>query len=75
MKKNNLTRDSNESRDDNQQNNDFPESLQDGRSREWQDRGRVTLDEDVAPDAKTNLERDFEPENVRTEKPKDDKVY
>jgi hypothetical protein len=75
MKKNDLTRGNNESRNNDQLNNDRPEASEDGRSREWQDRGRVVRDEDIAPDAKTNLERDFEPENVRAEKPKDDKVY
>ena len=34
---------------------------EDGRSKEWQDRSRVNLHPD--PSAKTNLERDFEPED------------
>jgi len=50
-------------------------SNEDGRLNEWQDRGRVALDHDLAPDAHTNPERDFEPENIRKEKPKDDRVY
>ncbi|HSB91895.1 MAG TPA: hypothetical protein VLC28_02205, partial [Flavitalea sp.] len=75
MKKDNLNRGNNESRNDDQRNDPLPDSLEDGRSKEWQDRGRVVLDKDIAPDAKTNLERDFEPENLRDEKPKDDKVY
>ena len=75
MKKNNLTPDSNQPSNDDKVNVELPEALQDGRAREWEDRGRVMLDGDIAPDAKTNAERDFEPENVRTEKPKDDKVY
>ena len=74
MKKNIQTR-GNNSRNDDQSNDDIQKSLDDGRSKEWQDRGRVVLDNDIAPDAKTNLERDFEPENLRNEKPNDDKVY
>ena len=74
MKKNIQPR-GNNSRNDDQSNDDIQKSLDDGRSREWQDRGRVVLDNDIAPDAKTNLERDFEPENLRDEKPNDDKVY
>ena len=39
----------------------------DGRNREWEDRARVNL-EIVPEGTKTNLERDFEPENIDPEK-------
>ncbi len=45
---------------------------EDGRSKEWADRARINLHPD--PDAKTNLERDFEPEQDPEPK-KDDPVY
>jgi hypothetical protein len=34
-----------------------------------------SLDKDIAPDAKTNVERDIEPENLRKERQDDEKVY
>jgi len=43
---------------------------QDGRNKEWQDRGRVNLE--VVPEGiSTNLERDFEPEQLRSNKEED----
>lgn len=38
----------------------------DGRSKEWQDRARVNL-EQVPEGTKTNVERDFEPEQLNNE--------
>ena len=47
---------------------------EDGRSKEWQDRGRVNLHPD--PSAKTNLERDFEPEDdERHFNDRNEKIY
>jgi hypothetical protein len=74
MKNNNSKRGNRHSREDDQFNDDINKSMDDGRSKEWQDRGRVALDRDIDPDAKTNVERDVEPENLRKEK-SDDKVY
>lgn len=45
---------------------------EDGRSKEYQDRARINPEPD--PAAKTNLERDYEPESVK-EKPKDNPSY
>ena len=39
---------------------------EDGRSKEWQDRARVNLEE-VPEGTRTNLERDFEPEQLNEE--------
>ena len=47
---------------------------EDGRSKEWQDRGRINLHPD--PSAKTNLERDFEPEDDDTSyHDRNEKIY
>jgi len=75
MENNNSKRGNRNSRDDDQFNEENNKSLEDGRSKEWQDRGRVALDKDIAPDSKTNVERDIEPENLRKERQDDDKVY
>ena len=75
MENNNSERGNRNSRNDDQINDEIKKSLEDGRAKEWQDRGRVALDKDIAPDAKTNVERDIEPENLRKEKQDDDKVY
>ncbi len=37
-------------------------NLEDGRSKEWEDRARINMD--PQPDAATNVERDFEPEQI-----------
>jgi hypothetical protein len=49
---------------------------EDGRNKEWSDRARVNL-ETVPEGTRTNLERDFEPENpdTGTEKKVDNDVY
>ena len=39
-----------------------PDDRQDGREKEWQDRGRVQT-ERPDPERKTSIERDFEPED------------
>ena len=75
MENNNSKHGNQNPRNDDQFNEDNKKSLEDGRSKEWQDRGRVARDQDIAPDAKTNVERDVEPENLRKERQDDDKVY
>ena len=50
---------------------------EDGRNKEWQDRSRVNL-ETVPENTQTNIERDFEPENLDEEgarKAKDEPAY
>ena len=51
---------------------------EDGRSKEWQDRSRVNL-ETVPEETRTNIERDFEPEDLNEESgnkdKKDDPAY
>ena len=75
MENNNSKSDNRDPRNEDQTNDDIKKSLEDGRSKEWQDRGRIALDKDIAPDAKTNVERDIEPENLRKERQDDEKVY
>ena len=48
---------------------------QDGRNKEWQDRARVNT-AFPNPDTKTNIERDFEPEQLPNEDyDRDDVIY
>ncbi|MEJ7736771.1 MAG: hypothetical protein WKF97_05025 [Chitinophagaceae bacterium] len=52
---------------------------EDGRNKEWQDRARVNIEE-VPEGTRTNVERDFEPdqpdeENNRESNKNDDPVY
>jgi len=44
---------------------------EDGRSKEWQDRARVNLEE-VPEGTKTILERDFEPEQLKDDQSRDE---
>lgn len=44
---------------------------EDGRNIEWEDRARVNLEE-VPENVQTNIERDFEPEQLEKKKGKDE---
>ena len=75
MEINNALPGNSSSSNDNQTDAQPGSSSEDGRLKEWQDRGRVALPDDIAPDSHTTVERDFEPENLHTEKPKDNNAY